>query len=304
MNKFFLIVLFLIFNIFFLSAQTFKTFLAKEGIETAVAMALSNGITTPKVMLVASTTEKSSTMPETLVPKIDLTTGQATVWLYRIVDVTDTSKSAIVGVVKVTLFGADQFVPNIIQTGSMKFQLPDITTGLPGLNWKNSDSMVICLNANEIFTTFNTSHTNTRIQSTIVGINTFNPMFPLDLPYWFSTITADNVTNPLICVTNAWTGETHCTNVNSIAEDNNGNKINVYPNPTQENLTLELPKNWNSGNLNISIYNYSGIEVLKSSFENSAQFLQLQLNFLPNGNYIIHLTDGINTLEQLFVINR
>jgi hypothetical protein len=243
-------------------------------------------------------------MPAQLTPKIDLTTGAATVWLFQFRDNADTSKQILVAVVKVSLFGSDQFIPSELPVGSLSQEIPSLTKPLPGTSWMNSDTMMTSINSNSFFQNFKNTHTNTRIQSTILGINTFNPMFEMDLPYWFAIITGDNAQKPINCITSSKTGETTCLEVNSIAIDNHGNPVSIYPNPAKNLLTVEIPKNWTSSSLQISIFNYSGNEVLRSSLNNTKDYLQLPLNYLPNGEYIISLSDGKNSVEQLFVVSK
>jgi hypothetical protein len=304
MKKYILFFVIMVSNLTIMNAQTFKEYFPKEGLPTAVAQAINTGITTPLLFLVATTSEKSPSMPAQLTPKIDLTTGAATVWLFQFRDNADTSKQILVAVVKVSLFGSDQFIPSELPVGSLSQEIPSLTKPLPGTSWMNSDTMMTSINSNSFFQNFKNTHTNTRIQSTILGINTFNPMFEMDLPYWFAIITGDNAQKPINCITSSKTGETTCLEVNSIAIDNHGNPVSIYPNPAKNLLTVEIPKNWTSSSLQISIFNYSGNEVLRSSLNNTKDYLQLPLNYLPNGEYIISLSDGKNSVEQLFVVSK
>jgi hypothetical protein len=287
-----------------MNAQSFREYYPKEGIATALAQAINAGLKTPELFMVATTSEKSASMPALLTPKIDLTTGAATVWLYQFKDKADTSKQSLVGVVKVTLFGNDQFISNEIAVGSLNQAFPSLSKPLPGTNWMNSDTLVKNLAKNSKFTNFKNTHNNTRIQSTIMGINTFNPLFEMDLSYWFSLISGDNVTIPLTCVTSTKTGETTCLEPNEVIEDNTGTQVNIFPNPASNTLTIEIPKTWTNNEMTLSFYNYSGSELLKKEFVNTSEFLHIPLNFLQNGEYIISLNNGIHSMERLFIIKR
>jgi len=63
--------------------------------------------------------------------------------------------------------------------------------------------------------------------------------------------------------------------------------INTYPNPVVNELNIVSE---NSFVESISVFNTSGALVLTKSFNSSAKAIKLDLSFLENGSYILHLT--------------
>jgi surface protein len=74
-------------------------------------------------------------------------------------------------------------------------------------------------------------------------------------------------------------------------------KINIYPNPSQGNFNIELPKN--TQNTPYSIYNAQGSEMLKGILEDTKN--QLKTN-LASGIYLIHIFEkGKTTIKKIVV---
>lgn len=296
----------LIFAAFFttMNAQTFKTFLAKEGVETASAYAYSNNITSPVLVLIASTSEKSSGMPAALTPTIEESTGKATVWLYKFNQFGSDSVSILVAVVKVTLLGNDTFMPVSLDPSTIVASIPDFSSSLTATNWFGTDTAFTYLTANEHYKNFVASHTNSRIQFIALGVNTINPILTMDVPYWTTLITADGLSEPYICFTNAQNGATACTDELSVEQDNLDNPISFYPIPAQNNLVVRIPENWKQKDLQINISDYNGSEISNSNVKNSREFVNLDLNYLTNGTYFITITNGTNTVSRPFIVNK
>ncbi|OGU59606.1 MAG: hypothetical protein A2X64_04315 [Ignavibacteria bacterium GWF2_33_9] len=278
-------------------------FLPKEGISQVISQAVNSGFTSPVIYFVATTSYKNDQMPGNLNPHIDLETGGAPVWLYQIRENTDTTKKLYYGVIKIKLLGVGVIQSIEISENDLGMDMPAIGTPLPGKNWMDSDSMVISLKNNIDFQNFKSSHTNTIIQVTIVGMNTFNPIFELGKPYWFGIITGDNAEQSLNCITDCWSGETTCLEINAVVEDNNGNYVKLYPNPASNYLNMEIPETWDGINLTVKIFDIAGNEVMNAGVQRNMNYLNLPLDYLPNGNYLISISDGKNTVQDMFVVN-
>ena len=74
----------------------------------------------------------------------------------------------------------------------------------------------------------------------------------------------------------------------------------VYPNPTTSecNVIFDLSKN---GDVSIGIYNLSGRRVMNEEFKNKVsggQNIQLNVDELPRGTYIIQMTSGSQKLTK------
>lgn len=77
-------------------------------------------------------------------------------------------------------------------------------------------------------------------------------------------------------------------------------EVDIYPNPTDGNLTVDLPISWESGTM--EIYGISGILVKKVFIEKKNKIdIQLKLNY---GTYFIKLNsiDGEFSVKKFVVI--
>lgn len=285
-------------------SQVFKEYLTKEGMATALAQAINSGISNPVLYMVATTSEKTESMPQALTPKIDMSNGKATVWMYQFRDAADPAKKVFIAVVKLSLLGTDQFMAQEMPISSINANIPEITKPLGNISWLNSDSLVKVITENSVYNSFKNNYPNTRIQFTILGTNTFNDLFEKDKPFWFSIITGDNAQNTLSCVTNAVTGETSCMEVNSINEDTEGNLVNIYPNPSSSEVTVQIPQAWDDKNIEITLFNTLGSKVYETTLNNQNLFLTIPLGTLPNGNYIVSLRNGKRIVEKMIIINK
>ncbi len=72
---------------------------------------------------------------------------------------------------------------------------------------------------------------------------------------------------------------------------NNNFNINIYPNPTTDYVSISMNTE-NSSNINISIYDITGKEIIKSSEGNinGTKIINIPLNELSSGNYIIRIS--------------
>ena len=95
------------------------------------------------------------------------------------------------------------------------------------------------------------------------------------------------------------TWDNECLSFTYISEQNYSSISKAFPNPTKENIYIELDDNYKD--IMISIYNYSGKKVLEKCFNNSSHF-ELDLSILPTNNYIISITtESNNSVMKLAV---
>jgi len=107
---------------------------------------------------------------------------------------------------------------------------------------------------------------------------------------------------------NAYIGDVaHKSNVEEISftfvgiKMKEANSLNVYPNPTQGNVTIELPDNFNS-NYAIDVYSLSGSKVYSKTINKNDN--QVNLESLNNGIYIIRLNNDGNIYSQKVKIRK
>ena len=79
------------------------------------------------------------------------------------------------------------------------------------------------------------------------------------------------------------------------------NSLNVYPNPTKGNITIELPENFND-EYNIDVYSLSGAKVLTKLINKNNNSINLEN--LNNGLYIIRLENNGEIYSQKIKIRK
>ncbi|MBA7653342.1 hypothetical protein ES703_61190 [subsurface metagenome] len=94
---------------------------------------------------------------------------------------------------------------------------------------------------------------------------------------------------------NGCTSTSDCYNVTAIAgieEKRFESEIQVFPNPTQDKITINLPDHYNA---TISVISMQGQSVLEQSFDNGQSSIELELKDLEPGMYLIRVNAGNNT---------
>ncbi len=82
--------------------------------------------------------------------------------------------------------------------------------------------------------------------------------------------------------------------------EHNADKWKVYPNPTEDKLTIELDQPLHD-KATLRLYDQSGAIVRRYEWPRQAQKLQVSLSGLSNGIYWLELDDGTQTLRQKVV---
>ena len=75
-------------------------------------------------------------------------------------------------------------------------------------------------------------------------------------------------------------------------------KLTLFPNPTQDILTLTLPQN----NINIAIFDIMGKQLFQKN--NCSQQLDIHCSDFPTGLYYLQATDGQKKYRQKLVVER
>jgi hypothetical protein len=78
--------------------------------------------------------------------------------------------------------------------------------------------------------------------------------------------------------------------------DNFNNQVSLYPNPNNGEFIVKINSKFEN-NININIYNIQGVHVY-SSVESSSEF-QINISNLPDGIYLIRISDNSNFNENL-----
>ena len=80
-------------------------------------------------------------------------------------------------------------------------------------------------------------------------------------------------------------------------------ELNIYPNPAQNELNITL-RNFES-NLTVTIIDNLGKQIQTQSYESSSAVFNGKMNIsdLPNGMYIVSLTDGNKTSHVKVIKN-
>lgn len=282
------------------SQQTFKTFLPKEGLTTALSQAKTSGLKTPLLSFVATTSQKFEQLPPQFTPVIEMKTGKASMWFYNFRDKDIDTLATTVILMKFSIMGMDQFMPFTLPFGSGG-GLPDISTSLDGKNWLQTDSAFASIRRNETYVEFAKANPNHFPLATILFTNPGEePGMEPNTPYWMTMIAKDTTElgmEPMSCITNAITNETICIDFTSVDENNNVSR--VYPNPSRDKFQIEFEKQITQP-LNISVISINGVEVMRQTNLPYNGSLIINLSPLPNGEYLLWIHNNeINTLHKI-----
>lgn len=286
-------------NIF--SQQTFKTYLPKEGLATAVNQVKTDGMEEPLLMFLATTSQKFEQMPPLLQPTVEMNTGKASIWIYQFRDKNIDTIWKIVLVLKVSLMGFDQFMPVSLPAEFGIGELPLMTKTLEGKNWLQTDSVFASISRDESYKTMANSNPQHFVLFSLLGVSDETPGMEPDTPYWMTMIAKDttetSLESPITCITNAVTNETICTDFTSVSE--NTIAFKVFPNPTKDQFFIELEEQ-SSYPISISIINISGVEVMSMKISENNRIAPLNISNLSAGEYFIWLhNQEINQLGKI-----
>ncbi|MCF8226487.1 MAG: T9SS type A sorting domain-containing protein [Bacteroidales bacterium] len=79
-------------------------------------------------------------------------------------------------------------------------------------------------------------------------------------------------------------------------------EIRIYPNPTSENINVELNSGLNYTNGNILIHDISGKKLLSSPLPVPGETAQISTDMLPSGTYILNvITDSRTRISNKFI---
>lgn len=282
------------------SQQAFKTFLPKEGLATATNQAKTDGLKSPELMSIATTSMKFEQMPPLLQPTIEMNSGKASIWIYQFKDKEiDTLRKMII-VVKASVLGFDQFMP-VSAPLEIGGELPEVIKTLEGKNWLQTDSIYASIRRNESYKAFAKNNPNHFPLVSFLGLNDETIGLEPDTPYWMTMIARDtteaSLDQPLTCITNAINNETVCMDFTSVTENNLSFKI--FPNPTSDQFYIEFDKQLVNP-LSISIINLTGVEVMNIKLNEVNGTVPLNINNLPSGEYLIWMyNQEINTIGKI-----
>ncbi|OWY24046.1 T9SS C-terminal target domain-containing protein [Sphingobacteriales bacterium UPWRP_1] len=81
----------------------------------------------------------------------------------------------------------------------------------------------------------------------------------------------------------------------------NSAAMQVYPNPANDFLMVQLPQN---GNAQVTMFNALGQQVYAANNQNGGQTLRINTTALPQGVYLLQATQNNQTLQQKVMVNR
>ncbi|MBL7788706.1 MAG: T9SS type A sorting domain-containing protein [Chitinophagales bacterium] len=80
--------------------------------------------------------------------------------------------------------------------------------------------------------------------------------------------------------------------------------ISIYPIPIKDKIFIQLPANSTNLNSTISIYNIEGVQLFSQDHFIGITPLELDLGFLPNGNYMVLISNKENSYIHKITIER
>lgn len=297
MKKYFLLI---IIAIIACNISVLAQFKAKEGIETATSKVTASGFPSPTLMAIGTINGSIQGFPLQLT--FDLSTGNATAWLY-IFKSSTADTTAYVGVVKVLgSYMAYELSPSVIPDFKSVFSWE---TSLSDVSWFNSDEIGTYLAEDTDYQEFKT--TNPDAKPSLIGVfsSAKNP-WKVNLTYWglFWELDGTNYT----CAINAQTGETMCLGgfVGVDDEQNSTVQLSVYPNPATKIAFIKIPKEFQSTDSKFEVFSQKGIKVdeLITPQSGEAEYIILPLDYYSNGIYFLNYSSKSFNKTLKLIVNK
>ncbi len=260
-----------------------EPFTAKEAINEVFTRAKSEGINEP-VLVGIGIAPGEYVIPGfgALKSELDMTNGQASIWLYMIAEKTDITNTINIGVIK--FFNGFLSMKIDIDLSSIPINYINPIV----INWIDTDVLCQKLNSNSIFSGF------VKDDQAIFDFVTLDYQDAGELDgmgdlkvgaYWLLSCSKENGES-VMCYTNALTGATTCFNLTDVEDETSENSFKVFPNPAKDNLYIE--------NLNLSENIFDKVYIIDSNgyIIDKCNLTDQNINTvniqnLPNGTYTI-----------------
>jgi hypothetical protein len=277
-------------------SQNFK---AKDGLNSAVS---NSGLSNPELMVCGTFNGSVQGSPVPLT--FDINSGVANAWLYYFRSADDNNQTKLMIVSK--LF--NNYIAISLPVNQLLDSLPFEPAGsLNELQWLDSDVMAENLRNSPDYQDYKTAHNDAAISLVTLSYNGDYPYIPIGSAYWIAKIDASN-TASLLCAVNALNGEVTCFDEPSAVKDNNQNEVqlNVYPNPSQDNLFIAIPDGISISCDNLKIYDSAGKMVYCFNVKLIAgiNLITIPTNLFSNGQYFIEMPTKRGMVSGKFVIDR
>lgn len=302
------IAIFLFFATFSSYAQfgNLTPFTAKDAnaLKAGKDQSVTDGLKVPKLLFIGTFAGSIPVQGITLDVKVDMEKGTATTWAYSYYDSLMVDSVKTYAVIKLPIVGT--FMAVGIPFSMISDNLPFLPTKpLDNTSWKPVESLKDSIKNNPDFSAFKAANSDWAIQMLGLGMNTENPMFQLDKPYWIITFNAAK--SSITCFTQAETGETVCIEIPTGINDNPSESgFAVYPNPAQNHAIINIPKEIQTGTMKMKLVNSNG-ELVRDLFTPQNQEtdkLLLNTSELANGVYMLILNSGNKHFSTKLLINR
>ncbi len=87
----------------------------------------------------------------------------------------------------------------------------------------------------------------------------------------------------------------------SIESETLQNTITIYPNPTENNLNVQLPKGFDANESKVSLYDINGRVITDHASKIKNGIVQLDVSQLTTGIYLLHIKSAQKVWSQLFI---
>jgi len=290
MKRLYLLILVLFLTVSYVgSAQLTQTYKAKAG-ESVARDKAKETLTDPELFIIATLAGEFEGIPIKL--EFDEDKGEATAWIYLFNGTVDGNDSALTIIVIKSLIGMTAMQFNM---GDMGGALPfDPENGVDGVEWIDSDEMMIAIRGNDNYRDFLDVFPETHF---LMGALLTEPM--QNHTIWGITfMNKDSL--QLNCMVDAVSKETICraqisdVETNIIADD----ELSIYPNPASDMAMLSIPAQCISERAELKVYDSMGNLVynLNNLDINSDGKIALSVDNLFPGVYTLVYSGLNNTL--------
>lgn len=301
MKKSLLSILFLFLFAYSAANAQFESFLAKQGLEKAIAAAAADGITNPELLLVMSM-KRTITVTNPLDQsdldievQFNIDDGTSNVWLYLFRSADDHEMKATIGVVKVMIVGL--YAQKI---SDFEFEIPvlgsDFDETLNGVNWIESDQMAGIFKQESSLMDFIDANPNPETEVVALSMNPEFPFISEEMPAWYYAILANDDSH--ICVLNNNNQSVVCQDdFLGVEEVLGSDDIGIAPNPANDFIGLDIPESYNKINANVSIFDAYGREVYSAELKSK----RIDASAFSPGMYVIRINNGSQIMSSRFI---
>ncbi len=165
-------------------------------------------------------------------------------------------------------------------------------------DWIDSDEMIASLKGSSYSGKYFDQHPDPEMFFIGLMVIPDNPKVENDQPYWFNSLLDDMM--PLNCAMHAYTKEVNCGTVESVKYEYYPSEVKLYPNPAEDKISVEFPKEYIVSDAIANVFNPIGERILAKRVTGS--LINFDVTGLAPGVYYLKIISGQKAVLKKFVV--